>query len=219
MTTTNKWRLVPAEPDQAWTDAFAARGPRIGSFVSTIRAVLETAPAPAFDLLGTLQDVRASLAFLPAADAAITGLDRIMQAVAPLDAAEADTANFSAPAKLRAPVADERTQQCAVHLTLTRTLGALGVAFDPPGPHRAYTYKDQPLNIGTYRLGDACQEASAASAGDLIDRGLSLLKSLQARGFGVFEVDAAHRNSANALASAPVAGEEQPAVRKGETNG
>ncbi|MDF2861388.1 MAG: hypothetical protein K0S02_1660 [Achromobacter mucicolens] len=29
--TTTTWRLVLAEPDQAWTDAFAARGPHLGS--------------------------------------------------------------------------------------------------------------------------------------------------------------------------------------------
>lgn len=81
MTSTTKWRLVPAEPDQDWTDAFAARGPRIGTFASTIRAVLDTAPQPAFDILGALREVRASLAFLPAADAAISGLDCLISAI------------------------------------------------------------------------------------------------------------------------------------------
>lgn len=72
------WKLVPAEPTSNWTNAFAARGPRIGTFDTTIRDVLETAPAPAFDLQQALQGVRAALAFLPPADAAIAGLDRII---------------------------------------------------------------------------------------------------------------------------------------------
>jgi len=81
MTTSTTWRLVPAEPDQAWTDSFAARGPRIGTFGATIRAVLDTAPAPAFDILGALSEVRASLAFLPATDAAVSGLDCLITAI------------------------------------------------------------------------------------------------------------------------------------------
>lgn len=30
--TTTTWRLAPTGPDQAWNDAFAARGPGIGDF-------------------------------------------------------------------------------------------------------------------------------------------------------------------------------------------
>ncbi len=72
------WKVVPAEPTSSWTNAFAARGPRIGTFDTTIRDVLATAPAPAFDLQEALQEVRAALAFLPPADAAVAGLDRII---------------------------------------------------------------------------------------------------------------------------------------------
>lgn len=78
--------------------------------------------------------------------------------------------------------------QPAIVVTLTRTLGAYGAAFDLPGPHRAFTYHHQPGNIGAHRLGAAWQEAASGSSGDLIDRGLGLLKALQGVGFGVFEV-------------------------------
>lgn len=88
MTTITKWRLVPAEPDQAWTKAFAARGPRIGTFGATIRAVLDTAPQPAFDVVKALRDVRAAVAFLPAADPAVSGLDRLISLVIASDACD-----------------------------------------------------------------------------------------------------------------------------------
>ncbi|PWY49186.1 hypothetical protein DK459_11710 [Achromobacter sp. RW408] len=78
--------------------------------------------------------------------------------------------------------------QPAIVVTLTRTLGAYGAAFDLPGPHRAFTYRHQPGNIGAHRLGAAWQKAASGSSGDLIDRGLGLLQALQEVGFGVFEV-------------------------------
>ncbi|WP_434774754.1 hypothetical protein [Pseudomonas oryzihabitans] len=71
------------------------------------------------------------------------------------------------------------------------TLGIRGKAFDPAGTHRAYTYAEQPDNLGAWRLGEALVEAHAAPAGDHIDGGLGLLKALQLRGFGVFEMDQA----------------------------
>lgn len=69
------------------------------------------------------------------------------------------------------------------------TLGIRGKAFDPPGTHRAYTYAEQPDNLGAWRLGAALVEAHAAPAGDHIDGGLGLLMALQLQGFGVFEMD------------------------------
>lgn len=72
------WQLVPAAPTQDWTNAFAARGPRIGTFDKTIRDVLATAPAPNVDVVQELQAVRAALAFLPPGDAAVVGLDRVI---------------------------------------------------------------------------------------------------------------------------------------------
>jgi len=47
------------------------------------------------------------------------------------------------------------------------------------------TYKNQPGNVGAWRLGEACRNAADAPAGDPIDRGLLLLKELQERGYGV----------------------------------
>lgn len=77
-----------------------------------------------------------------------------------------------------------------------RTLGNYGVAYDPPGKHRAYTYEHQPGNVEASRLGSACLQAAAASAGDTIDRGLGLLKELQAQGFGVFETESSRWHAA-----------------------
>ncbi|MBR8509620.1 hypothetical protein [Burkholderia cenocepacia] len=48
---------------------------------------------------------------------------------------------------------------------------------------RVFTYRHQPNNVGAWRLGEACR--AAKPGGDPIDHGLSLLKELQAKGFGV----------------------------------
>lgn len=68
----------------------------------------------------------------------------------------------------------------------TIKLGLYGRAFDTPQTRRAYTYQHQPDNLDAYNLGRAA--ASTSPGGDNIDRGLSLLKELQAHGFGVFEL-------------------------------
>lgn len=81
MNQTTTWQLVPAAPTQQWAEAFAARGPRIGTFDATIRDVLATAPAPGIDVLEALQAVRTALAFLPASDTAVAGLDRVIGAL------------------------------------------------------------------------------------------------------------------------------------------
>lgn len=86
-----------------------------------------------------------------------------------------------------------------------RTLGSYGKAFDLPGNRRAYTYDHQPGNVEASRLGTACQQAVASSAGDYIDRGLSLLKELQALGFGVFEVDSSRWHAAPVTAQPDLA--------------
>lgn len=65
-------------------------------------------------------------------------------------------------------------------------LGLYGRAFDGPQDRRAYTYQHQPDNLDAGKLGRAA--ASTSPGGDSIDHGLSLLKELQARGFGVFEL-------------------------------
>ena len=273
--TTTKWRLVPTAPDQAWTDAFASRGPRIGSFGATIRAVLDTAPAPALDLARTLQEVRASLAFLPAADAAITGLDHIMLTIAPQDAGRADAPPADPAA---APALDTSAFRvsvprmsggCVVYDLTSATDSDSGIAkklvemgWAPPGapvageafawfqndaakgepPHYSqvsneyageldvfplyaapqaseadcscqsgngslrhlcaehagfkeqrsgpyqtlFTYSSQPCrNEIAWRFGEACSRAARAPAGDYIDKGLGLLKELQAAGYGI----------------------------------
>ncbi|MCI3970837.1 MULTISPECIES: hypothetical protein [Burkholderia] len=54
---------------------------------------------------------------------------------------------------------------------------------------RVFTYRHQPDNVGAWRLGEACR--SAKPGGDPIDHGLSLLKELQAKGFGVVALDGA----------------------------
>jgi hypothetical protein len=69
-------------------------------------------------------------------------------------------------------------------------LGTYGKAYDLPESKRAYTYAEQPDNLGASRVGSALSAAIAASAGDQIDRGLALLRELQAKGFGVFELNA-----------------------------
>lgn len=79
-------------------------------------------------------------------------------------------------------------------------LGSYGQAFDLAGDRRAYTYKHQPGNQAAWRIGDASSRVEAG--GDLIDRGLSLLKVLEAGGFGVFELDEA------ATVEAPAVGDE-----------
>lgn len=56
----------------------------------------------------------------------------------------------------------------------------------------AYTYTGrQPGNLDAWRIGEACSAASKASAGDYIDRGLVLLRELEAKGFAVLPLDPA----------------------------
>ena len=50
-------------------------------------------------------------------------------------------------------------------------------------PQKVLTYKNQPSNVGAWKLGEACRHAKPG--GDPIDHGLSLLKELQDRGYGV----------------------------------
>jgi hypothetical protein len=69
-------------------------------------------------------------------------------------------------------------------------IGAKGSAFDLPTTKRAYTYAEQPGNVGASKLGRALETAARCSASDSIDAGLVLLKALQAEGFGVFQLGA-----------------------------
>lgn len=66
------------------------------------------------------------------------------------------------------------------------TEGSYGSYYSPPTKRRAYSYKHQPDNVGASLIGQACEDAYKLPAGDSIDRGLGLLKELQARGYGVY---------------------------------
>lgn len=67
------------------------------------------------------------------------------------------------------------------HLDLGETI------FTPKGKEVRFCYtRGQPDNVNAWRLGEACDRAAAASAGDPIDRGLGLLKKLEEEGYGVF---------------------------------
>lgn len=93
--------------------------------------------------------------------------------------------------ELRAVIATMTTPQPAAGEAVAYSVvqvGNRGAAYDPPNTHRAFTYEHQPGNIDASRLGRATNAAAVASAGDSIDRGLSLLKELQAIGFGVFQI-------------------------------
>lgn len=76
----------------------------------------------------------------------------------------------------------------------TIKLGIYGKAFDSTQTCRAYTYREQPDNMGAGKIGRAA--ASTSLGGDNIDRGLSLLQQLQAQGFGVFELGEQQEGSA-----------------------
>lgn len=68
-------------------------------------------------------------------------------------------------------------------------LGIYGKAYDVPGTRRAYTYQYQPDNQGAWRIGEAMTMASLTGGGDYIDTGLGLLKQLERKGYGVYELD------------------------------
>lgn len=73
---------------------------------------------------------------------------------------------------------------------ITRKLGIYGRAYDLPETKRAYTYRHQPDNVMSWRLGAALELAQQRGpGGDLIDAGLNLLAALEQQGFGVFEID------------------------------
>jgi hypothetical protein len=54
------------------------------------------------------------------------------------------------------------------------------------------TYKNQPAdNVDCWKLGQACQKAAEEpKCGDYIDRGLILLRELEALGYGVVKLKA-----------------------------
>lgn len=57
-----------------------------------------------------------------------------------------------------------------------------------------FTYTSQPCDsVIAWRIGEACSKAGQASAGDYIDRALSLLKELQRKGYGIADISAVQR--------------------------
>lgn len=81
-------------------------------------------------------------------------------------------------------------------------IGNRGEAYDGPKDCRAYTYQHHPGNLDASRLGSATHDAMNMSAGDSIDRGLCLLKALQAHGFGVFQLSAATQQAPHPVVDA-----------------
>ena len=57
--------------------------------------------------------------------------------------------------------------------------------------NNVFTYDKQPTNnVDPWRLGEACTKAAAdPNCGDYIDRGLILLRELQAKGYGIVKLD------------------------------
>lgn len=53
-----------------------------------------------------------------------------------------------------------------------------------------FTYKNQPSdNVDCWRMGEACSKAAAdPKCGDYIDRGLILLRELEAKGYGIVRI-------------------------------
>jgi hypothetical protein len=55
---------------------------------------------------------------------------------------------------------------------------------------KVFTYKQQPTdNLDAWKLGEACRKAAdEPKCGDYIDRGLILLRELEALGYGVVKL-------------------------------
>lgn len=67
------------------------------------------------------------------------------------------------------------------HIPLGETI------YTSPGEEVCFCYtRGQPGNVDASRLGEACRRAAEKPGGDYIDGGLSLLKELEAQGYGVF---------------------------------
>jgi hypothetical protein len=90
-----------------------------------------------------------------------------------------------------------------VAFTVPRDIRLGETIYTPPGEEVRFCYtRGQPDNVNAWRLGEACRRASENPGGDYIDGGLSLLKELEARGYGVFRFvkDTAPQASAQANA-------------------
>lgn len=94
--------------------------------------------------------------------------------------------------------ADDRVQDWAYRLL------AAPPQASPVAPVLNYT--NQPGNVECWSLGEACRKAADdQKCGDCIDRGLILLRELQAKGFGVVKTAAGAELAAPPQASAPAA--------------
>ena len=69
---------------------------------------------------------------------------------------------------------------------VTIEIGSQGSAYGDPYYLRGFSYSHQPNNEQAWGIGSAVSEARKMSSGDYIDSGLALLKTLEARGYGVF---------------------------------
>jgi hypothetical protein len=77
--------------------------------------------------------------------------------------------------------------------------------YTPPSEEVRFCYsRGQPGNVDASRLGEACRRAAEKPGGDYIDGGLSLLKELEARGYGVFRfAKSAHEQAQQPAAAVP----------------
>lgn len=70
---------------------------------------------------------------------------------------------------------------------------------------KIYSYtKNQPQNVEAWRFGEACRVAAdEPKCGDYIDRGLILLRELEAKGYGIVKLPPNDYGKAAALAARP----------------
>lgn len=113
---------------------------------------------------------------------------------------------------------------------VTGNLGAMAVPayyplgetiYTPPSEEVRFCYsRGQPNNINASRLGEACRRAAEKPGGDYIDGGLSLLKELEARGYGVFRfAKSAHEQAQQPAAAVVSAGGVLSAVERAISKG
>ncbi len=117
---------------------------------------------------------------------------------------ERDKQFFAAITVLRAALEQQEQEPVACFI------GIKGSAFDLPTTKRAYTYEEQPGNVVAWKLGQSLETAKRfPPGGDSIDDGLALLKTLQAEGFGVFQLGAEYTALRDALEE-PEQPEQEP---------
>ncbi len=100
---------------------------------------------------------------------------------------QAELAGAIAYALTTRMIIDMPTARAAVDAAMKDVTEARPETDQPASAHDpVYTYKCQPQNVPAWRMGEACSTAAKdPKCGDYIDRGLILLRELEARGFGV----------------------------------